>query len=549
MKFIQYLILLFFGFSLGAQTTVGLLSYDITQSYQGYTMIYPHNQPNVYLLDNCGEIVHVWEDDAQFRPGNTAYLLDNGNLVKTKRNAAVGQDSIWAGGGGAIIEIRTWDNDLLWSYELNDPSARLHHDVEVMPNGNILAIAGESVTEAEAIENGRDPATINQGAVWPDYIFEIDPNTDEIVWEWHVWDHLIQDFDSTKANYGVISDNPGLVDINLDTNDGKADWLHSNAIDYNEDLDHIMLSVPQFDELWIIDHSTTTEQAATNRGGRSNRGGNLIYRAGNDMAYGRGDSTSQILFYQHDTHWVNEFVPDSHPFKDHIVCFNNRVGADFSTVEVFDPEWEMYSGQYATLNGVYAPGLFTNTITHPDPQAVYSTGLSSAQLLPNGNFLICSGRFGYIVELTPGNEVVWEYKTPRKGTEAATQGDTLTINNNLTFRAFRYPPEYVAFEGRELEPLGFIENEPIEDWCDRLVTVSTPEFMEMQIFPNPATDLIHLSWDSGELIDIEVIDVLGRVMIRERGNGGMKYLDISQLENMIYFIRVDQHTVARFYKN
>ena len=81
---------LFFLISLCAQDhTVGLLSYNPNKAFDGYNLIYPHNQPHVYLLDNCGEVVHVWEDEPQWRPGNTAYLLDNGNLVKTKRPAAV----------------------------------------------------------------------------------------------------------------------------------------------------------------------------------------------------------------------------------------------------------------------------------------------------------------------------------------------------------------------------------------------------------------------------------------------------------------------------
>jgi len=112
-----------------AQNTVGLLSYVPWKSYDGYNLFYPHNQPNVYLINNCGEIVHVWEDDPTFRPGNTAYLLPDGRLVKTKRPAAVAQDPIWAGGGGATIEIRDWDNNLEWSFTLNDENARLHHDI------------------------------------------------------------------------------------------------------------------------------------------------------------------------------------------------------------------------------------------------------------------------------------------------------------------------------------------------------------------------------------------------------------------------------------
>ena len=40
---------------------IGLLSYYAIRSNDGYYLIYLRNQPIVYLLDNCGEIVHVCE--------------------------------------------------------------------------------------------------------------------------------------------------------------------------------------------------------------------------------------------------------------------------------------------------------------------------------------------------------------------------------------------------------------------------------------------------------------------------------------------------------
>ena len=281
MKHLFTLFTLFLVVNLFAQDsphTVGLLSYNPSKAYDGYNLMYPHNQPNVYLLDNCGEVVHVWEDEAQWRPGNTAYLLDNGNLVKTKRPAAVVNDPIWAGGGGAIVEIRSWDNDLLWSFELNDEQHRLHHDIALTDDGTILMIVWELKTQEEAIQAGRDPALIAEGELWPDYVIEVDPATDEIVWEWHTWDHLIQDFDPTRDNYGVVADNPWRVDVNWDTSDGAADWMHTNAIDYNADNDQVILSVPTFNEVWIIDKTTTTEQAAGSFGGFGGRGGDLLYR-------------------------------------------------------------------------------------------------------------------------------------------------------------------------------------------------------------------------------------------------------------------------------
>ena len=78
----------------------------------------------------------------------------------------------------------------------------MHHDIEVMPNGNILLIAWELISAAEAFANGRDTNKLEDGKLWPCKIVEVEPigaDSGNIVWEWRAWDHLIQDFDPTKS--------------------------------------------------------------------------------------------------------------------------------------------------------------------------------------------------------------------------------------------------------------------------------------------------------------------------------------------------------------
>ena len=62
----------------------------------------------------------------------------------------------------------------------------------------------------------------------------------------------------------------------------------------------IMLSVFEFSELWVIDHSTKTAEAAIHEGGRSGKGGDLLYRWGNPRAYRAGTVKDQKLFGQHN---------------------------------------------------------------------------------------------------------------------------------------------------------------------------------------------------------------------------------------------------------
>ena len=521
--------------------TVGLLSYNPSLTYEGYNLIYPHNQPNVYLFNNCGEIVNVWTDEPQFRPGNTAYILPNGNLAKTKRLAAVANDPIWAGGGGAILEIRTWDNDLVWSFEMNDTLNRLHHDFAVMPNGHLLALAWEKKTFDEAVQAGRDPALLPDGELWPEWVFEIDPATDEIVWEWHLWDHLVQDFDPTKDNFGVVADHPELLDVNFNTNDGGKDWLHSNALDFNFDLNQILISTPYLNEVYIIDHSTTTAQAAGHGGGLSGDGGDFMYRWGNVMAYDQGTADDQTMFFNHDVRWVDDFLTPTHPHYGKLSFFNNQAGPDFSTFNIFNPPWDMYKWKYTRTSERWGPDTYDLTLTHPTPTAVYSTGLSSIQVLDNGNFLICSGRQGYSFELTPDNQIVWEYVTPLKAGQPVSQGETLALSDNMTFRIQRYPVDFAGFTGKDLSPKGWIELNPDTTFCDEILPVSNQlGGFQISMFPNPARDMVTIKWNGGIWVDVDVIDLMGRSVVEPmRLTGGRKYLDTSQLNNGLYFVRIN----------
>jgi hypothetical protein len=554
-KLTTLMCLILICFVLKAQNTVGLLTYNQNKAFDGYNLLYQHNQPSVFLLDNCGEIVHKWEGEPGTRPANTAYLLEDGRLVKTVRPASIAGDRIWAGGGGATVEIRDWDNNLEWSYTLNDSTARLHHDIAVIEKNNKLTIAmvaWEIKTLEEVIQAGRDTSVLSQGEMWPDYILEIDPVTDEIIWEWHAWDHLVQDFDDTKDNFGVIGDNPTKIDINHDFDGtGKADWMHVNALDYNPQNDYFIMSVPNFSEVWVIDHSTTTEQAQQSFGGLSNLGGDLMYRWGNPQIYDQGDSTDQRLFFQHDANFIDDYISESDPNYGKIAVFNNRVASDFSTANVFDAGFDDYMWNFPFENGKFGPDDVEQTFTHPvDPTLLFSTGLSSIQYLPNSNYLITSGRFGYTFELTPDNEIVWEYKTPQNGTAPATQGDTLQVNNNLTFRVKRIPPDFPAFDGRDLTPKGWIELEPNTSYCDELTF--TEELITeygLEVFPNPATNMITLKWDAGKYINVQVIDMLGRPMIDNMTiNGGRKYIDTSAWETGIYIVRINEREAGKFLK-
>ena len=186
-----------------------------------------------------------------------------------------------------------------------------------MPNGNVLLISYESKTQAELTAAG---GTVTLASIWPEKIIEVQPTgatTGNIVWEWHVWDHLVQNVNASSGNYQTsIVNHPELLNINYNT---TKDWMHMNGIDYNPILDQIVLSSHNMNEWYVIDHSTTTAQAATHSGGNAGKGGDFLYRWGNPAAYQA--TGTKILNVTHDAHWI----PEGHPNAGRLVGFNNQV--------------------------------------------------------------------------------------------------------------------------------------------------------------------------------------------------------------------------------
>jgi len=76
----------------------------------------------------------------------------------------------------------------------------------------------------------------------------------------------------------------------------------------------------------------------------------------------------------------------------------------------------------------------------PSADNFYSSRISHAQRLPNGNTLINEGLFGRFFEVTPAGEVVWEYVNPYFG--PATR--PAQAQTNSVFRAYRHSEEEIA---------------------------------------------------------------------------------------------------------
>ena len=446
----------------------------------GYVYFAPLLSGTTYLIETVsGAVVRTW--DSELLPSAFIYLLDNGHVLRGGREP---EAPVFSGGGqGGRIQEFTWDGDLVWDYRFASEEHLLHHDVTVLPNGNILAIAWEAKTREEAQQIGLRPEMTPEDGVWPDLILELEPRPPDgarVVWEWHAWDHMLQNRDPALADYGDPAARPELIDINggrqlpeeiaeeelarfreagyvpADSDhDPSSDLMHMNAIVYNAALDQIAISNHEYHEIWIIDHSTTTEEAAGHAGGRWGRGGDLLYRWGNPRAYGRGDETDQRTFGQHDVRWI----PDGLPGAGNMLVFSNNVpGPDDPHSEVFEitPPTDD-AGRYV-LSGAdpFGPTTPTWSYAASDPTSFHSPFISGAHRLPDGHTLITSGGPGRVFELTPEGEIVWDYRSPYSGVVDPADETMQFLARQWPYAAFRATkllPDHPGLQGRELSPL------------------------------------------------------------------------------------------------
>ncbi|MFI1745343.1 aryl-sulfate sulfotransferase [Thalassobellus sediminis] len=340
-----------------------------------------------FLVDKKGEILKVW--DFEIALGNDLELLPDGRLLGIFKASNL---SFSFGGFGGIVRIINVDGSIDWEFNYYSENYLAHHDVEMLPNGNVLIIVWERVLALDAKNMGIEV----DSDVYTESLIEVNPKNNQIVWEWHSIDHLVQDIDSNLPNYGFVKDNPQLINHNYVKRD-NGDIMHANGIDYDPVKDLIYMSINFYSEVWVIDHSTTTSESSTHKGGSYNKGGDLIYRFGNPEAY--NNTVGKRLFY--NNHFPN-FLEQDEVGAGNVLVFNNNYEAEQSTVHEFKmpDNFELIADSDNEPQEIWS---FT------DPN-LYNVRISGAVRLKNGNTLICEGDYG-IWEVTPQNEVVWKYNS------------------------------------------------------------------------------------------------------------------------------------------
>jgi hypothetical protein len=519
---IVFIIILFFKLGI-AQETVGLLYNDSEEDKSGgYTLFNVLTDDRVMLINNCGEVVNQWDFSGKI--SGQSYFLDNGNLLQSNSEYA---------------DIRDWDNNIVWSINFHDLGFEIHHDIAPLPNGNFLVLSSETYTSAEMYNEGKDNSFTDADFVL-DNIIEVEPigtNSANIVWEWKFFDHIIQDFDNTKPNYGVISENPQLLDMNYDVV-RPYDYTHVNGIDYNEQLDQILISARHTNEIYIIDHSTTMTEAASHSGGFYGKGGDFLWRWGNPDVYDQGDASNQKLGKQHDPKWITKGA-----YKDEISVFSNDsfgTGTDSSSIHIIDPSDD--NGMYFKNSGRFLPDDYdwswSGSIMN---EVLYEGTRSGVFIMPNDNALINESSNGRISEIDNAGNVIWVYKIPIGNGENFDQFTTPNVNGS--FRATRYPLDYSGFDGVTFNNTGIIEDvNSISADCINRLSVDDSYIVNLNVYPNPTKDILNFTQHIDE---IKVYDISGKIVLNKSNS---EFINLEKLSNGLYLVRVSEDEKSKTFR-
>ncbi|MCS6933959.1 MAG: aryl-sulfate sulfotransferase [Chitinophagales bacterium] len=398
------------------------VSIAASEKWGWVTLIAPQNSTTVTLLDTNSNVVKTWTN-LPGQTGYSCYLTPGGFLWRSVKT----NNPNFSGGGlcGRVQKI-DWNGNVLFDYTISNANEISHHDICPMPNGNVLLIVYEKKTGTQMTAAG---CTSNVSKLL-EKIVELQPtgpSTANIVWQWNLFDHLCQNTNPNAANYvSSIVQNPQLMNVNYKAN--LSDWWHMNGIDYNQALDLIVVSAHNTNELYVIDHSTTTAEAAGHTGGIHGKGGDFLYRWGNPAAYDApGTANFNVI---HDAHWV----PDNCPNAGWLVGFNNKgISNNHSCVDLINAPWN--GSQYIFTPGQPIPPATYNkriAYTNASGNAGYSSNMSNSQQLPNGNTLICLGIGGYVYEIDSNGNKLWQYTSNTNMAQASRYSRCFIQNPKVT---------------------------------------------------------------------------------------------------------------------
>jgi hypothetical protein len=525
----------FLAFSLLAQESFMVKTetryWDASRTYDGYTLF--GTRGTTYLIDFEGHVIHTWPI------GTNPRFTEGGTLLDAIGGNPSNQNS-W--------EELDWDGNIVWQYSENRTNYHGHHDFEKIYDTKLgdsafIYIANKDLTSQQCLDAGcNDSNTYTNPQM--DAVVEVDMQGN-IIWEWCFFDHVVQDLYPSLPTYGVIANTPGKINLNLAGNPVKSDWLHCNSLDYNQDMDLIVINSVH-GEFYVIDHGNTMVpgDTAASIALAASSAGDFLYRFGDPAKYDQGEPPSVLENWDksttgnkqiggaHDVQWIKPGLPGEGNF----LIFSNSENLFELTPQSYIFEINPFLNASGTNTGdfVNPPDAGYTQVSSPDANLMkekkkiskqvvwryssknntsfYSTIGSSAQRLPNGNTFICSMNDGHFFEVAPSDSaIVWEYINPmtRDGIKRIKTDHYPTYNG--VFRAYRYASDHPALAGHDLTPGSTMTGYDPDYWVPTDLTsikneeYYTPDDILNQNYPNPFTYSTTIEFTITEKKQISVV--------------------------------------------
>lgn len=398
------------------------------------------------LVDLNGAVLHEWPF-----PGVPARIIDPaltggrvGDVGVQLTPSGDPRGGIYANG---TVGQLSWSGDRVWEWGTQAPggAARQNHDWELLPNGHRLLL----VTVPRVVPGLGPSAVGDQGLI------EVGDGG-QIVWRWLAGDHLDElGFSETgwRALRETVAQDPddpwGYLEMNSAKSLGPNRWYDSDPGSVFHP-DNVLVSFRKANVVALVDKAS----------------GAIVWKLGPYFEAASGAQHQRVNAHkvpraldqisgQHNPHLIAGNLPGA----GNILLFDNQGGAGYppaalgiyagSRVLEIDPSSRQIVWQYTAEDSGLPPWTF------------FSSFVSNAQRLPNGNTLITEGMNGRIFQVTPTGDIAWEYHSPYAGygvagepevTEPRVPGVDRLTRTRLVYRAQAVPAEWVP-EGVPRTPL------------------------------------------------------------------------------------------------
>jgi len=403
----------------------GTTIYQPDKTWNGYNVLSILDTPKVVVIDMNGNVVKEW-DGFNLSPGGPARVIPGGNVIGTTGAFPPHQEAL------ALVQQdfegrETWRFDRAEQVTLENGetvnSARIHHDWQRtdLPAGYYspgFTPLTEGANTLILAHTNHDDANVSTVTLEDDRLIEVGPDGD-ILWEWRAGDHIDQFGFSVEARDTIQRG------VGYSQGRGSMDWLHINSATYVGPNQWYDAGDERFAPENVIISSRQTSVIAI-----INRDGDVVWQLGPNFSDSPEEQAIGQIIGQHHAH----FIPPGLPGAGNVMIFDNGGSSGYGAPGALT----------ASGSGIYARS--TSRILEIDPVSLdvvwsyrapnfFSTNISGAQRLPNGNTLITEGAPGRIFEVTVDGENVWEYMNApspysRRG-------------SNSVYRAYRIPYDWI----------------------------------------------------------------------------------------------------------